>query len=182
MQENNIKTSYLSLLEVGIWKTKIQNLDTKKWVQKLYDLQKEFPSTKISNIRGYQSPSDFHRFPTFFPLIEQIDLVYKTIVKLPYSNLTSLWFNISSFGHWNTFHTHGMPYPFPPKSLSGVLYLQTPPNCGDICFDTLQNDGTGTYSHSPQEGEIIFFPRTLSHMVEPNLSKEDRISIAFNYE
>ena len=76
--------------------------------------------------------------------------------------------------------------------ISGVLYLQTAPNCGDIIFhdlndrryDLIPNEynilNSKTWQWTPEEGVILFFPAEVYHRVEKNLSKITRYSLAFN--
>lgn len=81
---------------------------------------------------------------------------------------------------------------------SGVIYLQTPPNCGNLMFHNplearrvtntffqrvKQEDTDYNFdhvSHTPVKGEMIMFESWLSHSVGQNLSNENRISISFN--
>jgi len=80
--------------------------------------------------------------------------------------------------------------------ISGVLYIKVPENSGDIIFQkpnifsfepiialkyknyNLHNSSTWTYK--TQENLLILFPSNLPHKVQPNLSNQSRISIAFN--
>ena len=74
-------------------------------------------------------------------------------------------------------------------------YVKCPPNCGDLLVVDPRggiNWGWETETQSraltgikykrikPVEGKLVIFPAFLMHMVEPNRSKEDRISIATN--
>jgi hypothetical protein len=82
--------------------------------------------------------------------------------------------------------------------VSGVLYLQTPPNCGNLVFHNPleqrrvtnvffesvkkeQNDyNHDVVTYSPIKGELVMFESWLSHSVGQNLSDENRISVSFN--
>ena len=37
------------------------------------------------------------------------------------------------------------------------------------------------YYIDPKPGDLIIFPSTITHWVEPNPSKDDRITLAFNW-
>ncbi len=80
------------------------------------------------------------------------------------------WFNCGEPGDEYRWHSH-TPYLW-----SGVLYIQTPENCGAIEFRHKE-------AHEivqPQVGDFLLFPGTLAHRVLPNLSTDFRISVAFN--
>jgi uncharacterized protein (TIGR02466 family) len=82
--------------------------------------------------------------------------------------------------------------------ISGVIYLKTSDNCGDIVFhnpletrrqghghfnvikrtDTEYNADNITYN--PENGKMIMFESWLPHSVRMNLSQEDRVCVSFN--
>jgi uncharacterized protein (TIGR02466 family) len=82
--------------------------------------------------------------------------------------------------------------------LSGVLYLETPLNCGnikfynpntgrratDVFFDRIKiisNEYNYHYvEYTPIKGEMIMFESWLEHSVDMNLSTENRIAVSFN--
>ena len=101
------------------------------------------------------------------------------------------WINVNSFGSYNSVHHHL------PRSISGIYFLKTPDKCGDLVFlnnFTNKNDGSffskteissyykTKYYITPKKNKVYLFQSDLSHMVEPNLSKEKRISVAFNLD
>ena len=70
---------------------------------------------------------------------------------------------------------------------SGIFYLQTPQNCGNISFrdprihyEMLYQ--TPNFSITPQAGRIIIFPAWLRHEIDINESNQDRLGIAFNFK
>lgn len=81
---------------------------------------------------------------------------------------------------------------------SGVIYLQTPINCGNLMFHNPlearrvtstffnrvkheENDYNFNHvSYTPVKGEMIMFESWLQHSVGQNLSNENRIAISFN--
>ncbi len=106
-------------------------------------------------------------------------------------SMNMAWININRKGNSNGVHTH------PECIVSGVYYVKIPEKCGDIDFyhpasDILERDWSIKFISSfnyynsqvwrfpPEEGCVYIFPSWLKHMVRPNMSDEDRISISFN--
>ena len=179
-QEN--KFNFHPMIELGIFSSFMENIDLNYWIELCYKV-KESPNTSVvrSNRGGWQSESDLHYNPDFYPLVKEIkDFIYP-VFNNPHEKITSLWANISPSMGYNNPHTHTSGDAYPYKEYSGVIYLKTPSNCGRICFKNLLNTND-VREVIPQEKMIIIFPAVLEHYVEPNLSNEDRISIAFNYE
>ena len=108
------------------------------------------------------------------------------------TKLNNMWININPTNGYNIPHCH--PHAF----LSGVYYVKTPENCGRIYFNHpctfLEYDWrdehwlNDTHDTKPKRffdteaGGLYIFPSWLEHGVEPNKSKEDRISISFNLD
>jgi len=180
MPENKI--AYKSLFKIGIWKTIPFEINLKLWIDIIYNFKKNFPNSQSrSSQGGYQSSNNLQTIPTFYPLIKILNKYYFKIIDNPNKKLTSLWINVSSFSNYNTLHTHNScNLTLQEEDLSGVLYLKVPSNSGALCF-TNPYDINHYEKYNPVEGDLIFFNKSLPHMVEPNLSQEDRISIAFNY-
>ena len=101
-------------------------------------------------------------------------------------DIASFWINENNNLNYNILHTHigsGV-------DLSGVYYVKCPKNSGNICFYNSNHEGTSLAnifegfneynSVNVNEGDLILFPSSFKHMVEPNLSNESRISISFN--
>tara|TARA_B100000282_G_C31652079_1_gene453507 strand:+ start:101 stop:706 length:606 start_codon:yes stop_codon:yes gene_type:complete len=108
------------------------------------------------------------------------------------SMLVEGWKNINPPGSYNRKHNH------PRSNLSGVLWIKTSKDCGDLVFTSphLFNrfqeldsyieefrssiNSYMTYNFYPKEGRILIFPSDLEHEVKENKSNEDRISYSFN--
>ena len=102
--------------------------------------------------------------------------------------MTSFWFNVSRPGYSHRNHVH------PNNILSGVYYLKTSPDCGDIVFDDprpqanvllpdakeVTTFNSHSYSVTPEAGQLVMFPSWLAHRVAVNRSKSERISLSFN--
>lgn len=105
--------------------------------------------------------------------------------------LANCWINENYKYSYNTLHTH------PGGSFSGVFYLKTPPNSGQLEFYnensavTLMSPHYNTYVQSssdfhsvyyvtPKENDLIIFPSYLKHSVSQNMSDESRVTLGFN--
>tara|TARA_R110001592_G_scaffold71263_1_gene217944 strand:- start:22 stop:555 length:534 start_codon:yes stop_codon:yes gene_type:complete len=174
-QENNIH--FESFYDIGVWKTRVTDIDLDDLIEKSYQAKNEVPSVAKSNKGGYQSEGNLHTNPLFFPLIKPLNDIHSQITNNPNSKIDSMWLNISSYKDFNNIHNHGKEL----FQLSGVIYLKTPKNSGRIHFCHPMEINLG-FPYQPIEGDLLIFPQMLPHIVEPNLNKEDRISIAFNFE
>ena len=98
------------------------------------------------------------------------------------------WVNVNAKGSYNVRHIH------PRSFLSGVYYLQTPENCGNIVFhspliakemiDPNYNElnlvNSNVLIYPAVAGSVYLFPSWLEHSVQTNNSSDDRISVSFN--
>ena len=101
------------------------------------------------------------------------------------------WGNLQKKGNYIKEHRHNN------TQFSGVFYLQTPENSGDIIFTTRNATWFNSYwepsltgyddlnsfekRFRPQQCGIFLFPAHLDHYVTPSHSEEERYSISFNY-
>ena len=101
------------------------------------------------------------------------------------------WGNLQKKGNYIKEHRHNN------TQFSGVFYLQTPENSGDIIFTTRNATWINSYwepsltgyddlnsfekRFRPQQCGIFLFPAHLDHYVTPSESSEERYSISFNY-
>ena len=124
------------------------------------------------------------------------DIIVSSVSKLPIlkgvAAAVSGWKNINEPGNFNISHSH------PRSHFSGVLWIKTPKNCGNIVFESpeifnryqeldsysdesrLNSNNYMTYYFTPKEGNILIFSSDLRHEVKENKSNEDRISYSFN--
>ena len=154
---------------------------------------KEPKGVLISNRGGWQSPC--------FLLNNENDILQSFLIdclgefppiKKSVDLIVSAWVNINPPNSFNTKHCH------PDSNLSGVLWIKSQKDCGNIVFQSPfhfqtykevesytedfknKNKYFHTYFFNPIEGRMIVFPSHLEHQVKPNESKEDRISVSFN--
>ena len=147
----------------------------------------------ISNRRGWQS--------SCFSLENEDDILQNFLtnclsefppIEKSIKLFVSAWININPPEAFNLKHNH------PTSDLSGVLWIKSQKDCGNIIFESPRSFAThqeidsytedfkknNNYFHSyyfpPTEGRIIVFPSHLEHYVDFNKSNEDRISVSFN--
>ena len=162
------------------------NFDLKRFELKCREFQSKIDSESVSNRGGgYQG----HGFVDDKLNKKIID----SIVRVPDKEISNLsimsWVNINSPGSWNERHSHD---PYSGTFLSGVFYIKTPKDSGNIRFYDPRpniatssdmryyNNGYNIQWYTPEPNMLMIFPPWLEHDVEMNNSDEDRISISFN--
>lgn len=178
MKQQENKFNYTNLLSLGVYETTLPDFNVEGLISLVYELEDYDKGMKISNKGGYHS-SNFVENPKFFPLIKLINSYTHNLYNKVTINVKDIWANISSFTNFNLPHNHSLSNT-DPHQISGVLYLKTPPNSGSITF-LHPLSFTPPHTIIPKPLQFIIFPSVLIHYVEPNLSQEDRISIAFNF-
>jgi uncharacterized protein (TIGR02466 family) len=103
--------------------------------------------------------------------------------------VTGFWANIFEENDYTEAHNH------PASMMSAVYWSKVPTNSGDLLLHNRaennfiqmtwggwqDNKYTSTRVKIPAvPGSLIIFPSWLTHSVERNLSKEDRVSLGFN--
>ena len=170
-------------------------LNTNDLAQNIINWAKEDKGLTKTNVNGWHSTTDMQNKSEYKPLVDELfKMVHKVfeeecLDKQPV--LGNMWANINPSGGYNKPHVH-------PNSLfSGVYYVKTPPNCGRlICQDPRPGIQTVMPTRKsveipkylwrdvhlqPQENKVVMFPGWLWHSVEPNQSKDIRISVSFNF-
>ena len=183
------------LFKVPIYEVRL-DLDIKKLQPFCNEYQQKDTGRIFSNVGGYQSKDLSLADEALQPLIKEINTHSSKFAKEFINNneqaLNHMWINISLYKDTNKSHNH------PGADVSGVYYVKTPDDCGNIVFEHHAINVLGYYSpaytlnrfneyNSPSWGKPVFenhlylFPSWLKHRVEPNLNKtEERISISFN--
>jgi uncharacterized protein (TIGR02466 family) len=156
-------------------------------------LKKEKGESK-SNAGGFHSKNLNLKELILKSLIKNIEyhsnVFAKEILKINKDlKIGSMWMNINYYKDSNKLHAH----PF--SIMSGAFYIKTPKNCGNLIFDVNNMSrcfvnpnsivGYNSYNSSewgfvPKPNVLYLFPSWYLHYVEPNMSKEERISISFN--
>tara|TARA_R100000742_G_C4264026_1_gene81904 strand:+ start:520 stop:1080 length:561 start_codon:yes stop_codon:yes gene_type:complete len=168
------------------------NLDVKDIAQYCLEMKSNTKSVQISNVGGWQSPGltgEHLLLNNLFKSILDAAEIYRDAIdyKHPLS-IKNIWININGYKDYNIEHIHttvasGVFYV---KAQSGDLVLKHPAR--DLIDQNWMSSDLQTYTSynsavwriPPEPNMLIIFPGWLSHRVESNLDKEDRISISFN--
>jgi uncharacterized protein (TIGR02466 family) len=171
--------------------------DNKPLEDYCFEQRVKSPGREISNRGGWQGELD-KSAPVVAPLITHInfmlndlhdELGYKKEYRL---TLDNMWVNINGPKDFNVSHKHNKSW------ISGVYYIKCNQDSGDLrlatpvaaqewddptyAVETFNGFNSVNWRIPPEAGKIILFPSWLAHFVEPNLSQEERISIAFNVQ
>ena len=167
--------------------------------------QKNKEGEQKSNNGGYQSNFILPHKGPLDPLIKEIEtnanvFAKQFLNKKLIQKIDSIWMNTNSYKDSNRVHSH------PGSTISGVYYVKTPSNAGNIAFQHPAMEILGHYYNSmsalpgeinepeeygqfntssvvcpAKENVLYLFPSWLMHFVESNMNKtEERISISFN--
>ena len=183
------------LFKTSVYKTTL-SLDNKALASYCLSMAKKDKGRIVSNVGGWQSgdlqeDNDLLK-DLFFNLRTHGNHFIKSLGITNTLKLDNAWININGYKDTNQSHIH------PGAILSGVYYVQTPKDCGNIHFyhpafttfqfgwNELKNNGYNSYNSAEWflpavQGNLYIFPGLLYHRVEPNYNKkEKRISISFN--
>jgi|TARA_Y100000114_G_C11728698_1_gene312346 uncharacterized protein (TIGR02466 family) len=175
-----------------IWSGLLNGVDNNAIETFAYDKKAVDEGVQISNYIGWQSKSilqgDSAEFDQLVNAItEQVDACAAQ-AELPPLQIQNIWININTPGAYNTLHNHAGAI------LSGVFYIKSDPSQGNIMFERSDNaeyflppmekpnyfTSTAT-TYKAMSNALYVFPGWLKHSVQPNLTKEDRLSVSFNY-
>ena len=148
-----------------------------------------------TNVKSWHSHTNMNELPEYKRLVDLLFEAQRTIYQQEHLDsepyLGNMWANINPPGGMNRAHIH-------PNSLwSGVYYVKALSNSGHLRIDDpraaasmsrpRQKQGPTPdrlwreTSFEPKAGRLIMFPAWLTHCVDPNNSKDIRISISFNF-
>ena len=183
------------IFKVPVYSTQL-NLDIKKLQSFCNKYQHKNTSKIKSNVGGYHSNDLTLNEVSLHPLIKEINIHSSKFAKEFINNneqvLDNIWFNINLYKDFNNSHNH------PLSNISGVYYVKTPDDCGNIVFEHPAIDvlsyyysltslkefneyNSFTWWKPAIENYLYLFPSWLKHYVQPNKNKtEERISISFN--
>ncbi|MGI0485733.1 TIGR02466 family protein [Pantanalinema rosaneae CENA516] len=163
-------------------------------LQIIYQLKATDPGAVASNVLGWHSRGNLFDLTEFQGFKQFVDAAIADVAQaLGYGNVritpANCWANISPKFASNKIHDHANCL------FSGVYYLQTAKDCGNLMFYDPRSARTfykplvkeftpftaDAIAYEPQAGLLLIFPSWLKHGVEPNMSDIDRVSVSFNY-
>ena len=175
--------------------SKFTNIDTKKIVSMIDEdgFHDDYNNTEpgvanMSYISNNLHVLDDNKFKFLKDKIMKEFYLYASDV-MGYTNefeITTSWFTMSTKGQSSKFHNHSN------CMMSGVLYLQTNENSGNIIFESFSNErftihteeynifNSPQWSIKPEDGLLLMFPSEVHHAIEENKSDTTRYSLAFN--
>lgn len=194
----NSKSHFLFPRQVIVATSEKFPLYREKLQKMCYNYMRMDPEKRIrSNRLGYQSKyGSFHTNNELKFFFDDIDHLIMHCLREEFRakegtryHVDCSFLNIMPKGSFNHAHIH------PGSQMSCVFYAKVPENSGNIAFvcpneylwDKLvgcrteeyvkENDLQTKFEIVPKEGMFLMFPSSLTHLVETNLSEEDRISI-----
>lgn len=181
MEDNRINIFSTPIWGFVLNDQKYQNRD---YLGAIATIAQSEQSVKKSNIGGYQTHDNLHKLPLFKEFVDTLERIgagcYNSYTQSESKLVvTEMWGNVNYKYCYNAAHIHG-------ECLSGVFYLQVPKNSGRLimCNPAVRSDGKAirspNYAINPEPLGLIIFPSWLEHYVEPNVSDDCRVSIAFN--
>ena len=191
---DSIKVTDLFRYPLGIVNLK-QN--TKELIKFTKEVKRNETSVLKTNKGGFQSPSNLNKYnkpvfnnlySTIFKLAGKFSSIYNLHKPIKYG---SAWININPQYSYNTAHTN------PRTAISALFFIQVPKNSGQIIFRRpeklvgyLEDKDIHTYNNfnaslqvfTPKPNQLFLFPSWIEYEVSQNLSKQDRVSLAVNFE
>lgn len=129
--------------------------------------------------------TDTHSEDTIIPMSDEVKkIIQKVCDDLGYEvKLHSFWAHIHELNQSTNLHNHATARDLVGgPEISCVYYVSVPKGSGKLVFQYLENKyEEKRYFVNPQEGKYYIFPSTLDHFVTRNNSKENRVSISFNF-
>jgi len=169
---------------------KIQEIDSvgHEWCAKNY----------VGGYTSYGSMDNLHKMsPNFGELSALIDKHVRAYIKSLELDLggakfwmNSCWVNVMPALAHHSFHIHPLSF------ISGTYYLKVPKGASCIKFEDprlsyfmgtpprklrCREENKPFFSVQPKEGQVVLFESWLRHEVPAHTSKQDRISVSFNY-
>lgn len=175
----------------------LPNIDNISIAEYAYELEAKGESVRVSNEGGFHSTHlDLANSKTSALFRELIRCVSETFISLGFNIeeyepvIHVAWLNINRKHNFMRHHNHL-------KSVfSGVYYIKTPKNSGDLefnspvadhkyvvdsdCIKDFNDFNSNTWIVPAEESKLVLFPSWLVHFVQPNFSDEDRISLSFD--
>jgi len=194
---NNVEEIY-TLFSKVVYKSKLKNIskDEKDIILNLIKTSNFYDSNledKNSNLHSKSSSNFYFLNDTNILFLKEkiLNEFYNFTKKyLNYQNtefkINTSWIAKSEPNQSSEWHNHNNSW------YSGILYIQTFQNCGNIGFRSSENKrynivpnvynilNADQFNFIPEDNMILFFPSQLEHKIFKNNSNVIRYSIAFN--
>tara|TARA_R110000824_G_scaffold164232_1_gene340389 strand:- start:710 stop:1282 length:573 start_codon:yes stop_codon:yes gene_type:complete len=171
-------------------------IDLPRLKNHILEVREKSVGRQISNCGGWQSkvfiaPNTENKL-LFNKINKQVQHAKEKINFCNDLKLLSYWYNINYKGSFNIPHRHVGKADI----ISGVFYVQTFNECGNIVFrrnnpvldmmyanqiEKYNSYNSSVWAEIPRNNKSIIFSSYLEHMVLPNLEDKPRISLSFNY-
>jgi len=171
--------------------TSFDNINTAEIEKFIQIKERTEQGRQCSNVGGWQEDIMLDSNPAKDKLLAQcLDVCQEVCNSWKLDSrviIKNAWANVNRRNNLNFPHYH-------PKSVfSGIYYVKADPQCGNLVLkrpdmqehyiDQLNSEHTQKdFSIVPEPGMFVMFPAYIAHYVEQNLSDEDRISIAINFD
>jgi uncharacterized protein (TIGR02466 family) len=182
---------FTPLFTDGVWNTTF-NSDLKEYCYNIRE--KDNGVIKTNSAMGYHTNGLNLTDPEIQPLkshIEQSVKNYSQFISVNCKHkVCDMWINISGHKDYLSEHIHARTL------FSGVYYVHTPKNCGDIEFIRHSHDymlydwkdvqnkyntyNSARWTLPAEKNRCYIFPSLMKHSVTPNMNQDDRIAISFN--
>jgi|TARA_R100001530_G_scaffold83524_2_gene58274 uncharacterized protein (TIGR02466 family) len=196
--DNSLLINRNALFPTMIWTADLpeREVQNEKLLKDILDLRETSDGIVRSNqLTSWHSDVNLHTLPEFSRFTHFIWLCAEGVFKdSGYSfkpSITTMWGNVNPQNSFNKCHLH------PDSIISGVYYVKIPENMegsGKLrfynpnihsrmqtsCYDQWPMWEQPEIVYTPSERKLVMFPSDILHEVEPNLSDEYRVSIAFN--
>lgn len=150
-------------------------MDAHRALVRGYEREADEPATCHSHFEQGRYENTYIRreaIPEVEPLLRKAMRLAKKQVG-DQASRCGFWFNAMQPGERTARHNHQED----DELLSGVYYLETPDNCGDLLIYHRE----GLARIKPTAGQLVLFSPKLVHEVETNQAQTRRLSIAFNF-
>lgn len=195
---NIIDREQLTLFPTVVSKGKVDNDELLEKLKESINKLKIRGVGSFSYEREYfESYDNLHEEPEFRELAELVlqasgELLDQQGLIRKSHYITNMWATSTNKGFSHPLHNHPNCY------MSGILYVNTPENCGKLVFrdprpghsimqyeyKEYNQHNSNRHSVKPGKGVILFWPHWLEHMVDRHGNDfdgvEDRMMIAFN--
>lgn len=189
------KTDLVTLFPTFVWRTRLAPETYTPINERLGNFLESLLTDKTVDVGSkFQTEQTLHNRPEMSELVEFVGGAVNSVleflkVRHDGFNITGCWANVGAPGSPHKMHSH------PNNFLSAVYYVSAPEGGNAISFhDPRPQPAIIAPPHlemvaanaskadlKVEEGDLVIFPAWLFHSVPINRSRQNRISIAFNF-